>query len=144
MQGHEFPKVAERGRAGRAFQGVGLVLKEPLVLQDVDQPVLRDGVAFGSAFRILDDVDGLALEDLRSCLDQRDLTEVRQEFASVRARGDRDDGEVEAFLADEEAARLEREQEPAGEAALRRLVEEVRAASLRIGAGREHVPVGHE
>ena len=143
VQGHELPVAAEGRRARGAFERVGLVVQEAFV-EDVDQPVLGDGVLLGAALRVLDDVDRLPDQDLGGGLDQRDDPELVEVAPVEGAWLDRDQREVQTLVAEEERVRLELEQDALLRSLVGALEEEVGGLTDGIAGTREDMVVGQE
>ena len=107
VQRDDVPLVGEDRGARRPRRGVGLVVDE--VVEEVDDLVLAQRELLGLAVGVLDDVDELAEDDLALPRDEGQPAEARQLGAVPAALLDRDHGEVQVVVGQEQAVRVELE-----------------------------------
>ena len=140
VQRDDLPLVVEHRRARRAGFGVGFVVEE--LLEHVDDPVFPQGDLLLATLRVLDDRDEVADDRLAFGADQPAEPEGAQ---LVGGRFHRHEREVETFVGDEEAVRVEAERpHRPGQAVHPVLVVELDEAEPRGPGVRQHVVVGEQ
>src|SRR5215475_13919108 len=111
------------------------------IVKKIDEPILCDGVSLRPALRILNDIYGLADENLGRGFEKRHIAEFGDGASVVGARLDPDQGEVKRFVVIEKSVCVDLENDPCLDPAIRFLVEEICPGAYRVGLGWKDVMV---